>query len=210
MKKIFCYLNRYPQYIGFYGALIGVLLGGLISFISLDYNKKVDLEIDKKKHIEELYANLCYSYSILKDMIITSYLGQWDMYYSEIIISEKGISKEEDTFYSKRFNEKYIKTSSENMVLSKSLASFKKDYNLLILNIDLNKFDDYFNDNIESEIIEKIESFKKIPPNKLAKFTKIQHDILYTLLNREIDNSHRKGYSMLFEIHKIVLIKLKD
>ncbi len=205
MKKILGYLNQHPTYIGF----IGVLLGGVISFISLNYSKKVDLKESRKKHIEELYANFSYSFSVYKDRLITGFIDEWDMHLSEKIFSYPNTPIKSKVFYKKRFMDKYNNIHSDNMEFSESLAKFKKDYKLLNLYVDLKDFDDYFNFKLDSAISQIVIIFKIIPQSKLANYSSYQSDSLYSIFDREIKNVHEKSDSLLSVIHQKVLIELR-
>lgn len=205
MKKIITYLNQYPAYIGLVGAIVGVLLGGLLSFVSLNYSKRIEQRVNRQKHIEELYANFCYSFAIYKDNIVSNTLDEWDMFISESNITNSISQYEANEFYMKRFSDRYAKIHSDNIRLSESAARFNKDYRLLQLFIDFGDLNDYFDYKLDSAITQRLKLLKSIPKSDVIVLSASQTDSLYSTLDSEIFSIHSRSDSILDIIHKRVI-----
>lgn len=209
MKKILIFLKKNPAYLGFIGAIVGVLLGGLISFTSSFYNKNIDLKEAKKRHIEELYLNLCFSFSVFKDRLIINYLNDWDMYLSEKTFSYSKSSIEDKEFYRERFLNSYKNMHSDINEFSEIYAKFQKDYNSLKLYINLNKLDNFFCSRFDLGISQKIILFKRLPQSTLALISAYQQDSLYSILDQEIEKLNMESDSVFSIIHEQVSTELK-
>jgi ABC-type lipoprotein release transport system permease subunit len=94
MKKIYSILKRTilfffnnPAYLGFCGAIIGAFLGGLISLYSLKFSKEMEFAASRKKHIEQIYLNLEFSFSLFKDGILSYYCSDLAAFHCERILN---------------------------------------------------------------------------------------------------------------------------
>jgi len=208
INEFFLFLTQNPAFIGFSSAIIGVFIGGLISFYSLKYSKEIDFEITRKNHVEQLYLNLEFSFSLFKDRLIHFYLNDWEAVSNEKIFKLQGISSHEKNFYEKKFLTNLNKIDSDKLLLSESMASFNRDYKALKLYINLQPFDRYFESTFDNNLLIQISYLKKIPAETFEAYNSTQIDSIDKILDTKISELHKNSDSVLAIINKLVSVEI--
>lgn len=207
-KNLSIFFTKNPAYLGFIGAILGVIIGGLISIYSIKYSKKIDSETSRKEHIEQLYLNLEFSFSLFKDGILRYYQNDWTRFYSEELYKLPSNSTETRIFYEKKFQSYMEKIESEETNFAEYKASFYRDYKALKLYIDLERYGDFFEYSFDTCLVSYIDSLKNIPTESINSFDESKFYNIHNRLVEKILIVHKNCDSVLTLINKQVSLEI--